>query len=382
MKSASIQPDATFDVAIIGAGIQGLSTAMNLAMRGRRVIVIEKDSPGRHASGVNAGGVRSLWRHPAEIPLALASLKIWRDIKNLLGTDCQYHSNGCLKIAESEADMEILEKRINTLSDLGFQHEEIIGQNALRALVPDVAPHCVGGMYSSEEGSASPHHATWGFYERAKEEGVTFSFGHEASELQQSASGWQLTAGTDQIRATVLVNCAGAWGGEIAKLVGDEIPLVMEAPTMMVTQRIQKFLGPVCGLVNRKLSFKQTRTGTMLIGGGHRGRVDHENETATPDPRKLAISAQTVAEVFPMMRDVPIARSWCGIEGMTPDHLPVIGSGIASDNTFHAFGFSSHGFALGPIIGQILSDLITEGGTELPIEAFKADRFSNTGSVI
>ncbi|MEM8744779.1 MAG: FAD-dependent oxidoreductase, partial [Pseudomonadota bacterium] len=91
-----------YDVLIVGAGIQGLSSALQLALRGCRVLVIERDGPGQHASGVNAGGVRTLWRHPAEIPLARASLEIWRDIKTLLGTDCRYHSNGSLRIAESD----------------------------------------------------------------------------------------------------------------------------------------------------------------------------------------------------------------------------------------------------------------------------------------
>ena len=367
--------DGSFDVAIIGAGIQGLSTALHLALRGQRAVVIEKEAPGRHASGVNAGGVRSLWRHPAEIPLARASLDIWRDIKTFLGTDCQYHSNGSLRIAESEEDVETLDQRVVMLAELGYSHEELLGQNALRALVPDVSPHCVGGLFSGDEGSASPYHATWGFYERARSEGVKFCFGEAVTRLHATSSGWSIVAGSNRVDVGSVVNCAGAWGGDIASYIGDELPLEKEAPTMMVTQRVPKFLGPVCGVVGRKLSFKQTGAGTVLIGGGHRGFVDHDAEVATPDPRKLATSARTVSDVFPLMRNVPIARSWSGIEGMTPDHLPIIGPSISGDRAFHAFGFSAHGFALGPIVGRIMADLVTEGGTDLPIQPFAAERF-------
>ena len=63
----------TADVAIIGAGIQGCSAALHCRQRGLSVIVVEKDHAGRHASGVNAGGVRRLNRHPAEIPLSVES---------------------------------------------------------------------------------------------------------------------------------------------------------------------------------------------------------------------------------------------------------------------------------------------------------------------
>ena len=369
----------SYDVIVIGAGIQGLATALNLALRSRRVLVIEKAAPARHASGVNAGGVRSLWRHPAEIPLARAALEIWYDIASFLGADCQYHSNGSLRIAESEADLAILEKRVAELALLGYHHEEMLGRAALRAIVPDVAPHCVGGLISREEGSASPYHATWAFYERALREHVEFRIGDAVSRIERSSRGWCVHAGTERIEAGALVNCAGAWGDEIAAMIGDDAPLRREAPTMMVTQRVPRFLGPVCGLVGRKLSFKQTDAGTVLIGGGHLGSIDASGETATPDPRKMALSAQTVVDVFPLMHEVRVARSWCGIEGVMPDQLPVIGPSPAAQDVFHAFGFSAHGFALGPIIGRLMAELVIDGQASLPLEPFALERFARAG---
>jgi sarcosine oxidase subunit beta len=62
------------DVIVIGGGLHGCSAALHLARRGARVTVIEKDHVGRHASGVNAGGVRRLGRHLAEVPLAVAAM--------------------------------------------------------------------------------------------------------------------------------------------------------------------------------------------------------------------------------------------------------------------------------------------------------------------
>lgn len=367
------------DVIVIGAGIQGLATALNLALRGRSVVVIEKAAPARHASGVNAGGVRSLWRHPAEIPLALASLEIWHDIEALLGADCQYHSNGTLIIAETEGDMGILEDRVAELAPLGYHHEELLGRAALRAIVPDVAPHCVGGLIARAEGSASPYHATWAFYERARREQVAFRIGEPASQIERCPAGWRVQVGAERLEAGVLVNCAGAWGDAIAAMIGDQAPLARNAYTMMVTQRVPRFLGPVCTAVSRKLSFKQTDAGTLLIGGGHLGSIDASGEVATPDPRRMALSAQTVVDMFPLMRDVPVARSWCGIEGVTPDELPIIGPSPGGRGAFHAFGFSGHGFALGPIIGRLMAELVVDGKTSLPIEPFAMTRFYPAG---
>lgn len=117
-------------------------------------------------------------------------------------------------------------------------------------------------------------------------------------------------------------------------------------------------------------------SGSVVIGGGHRSRLDMTTERTVIDFRKLMISAQTVTDVFPNMQSVPVVRCWAGIEGVMPDQIPVIGPSPSSPGIFHAFGFSAHGFQLGPIVGKIMADLITEGRTEFPIEPFRADRFT------
>ncbi len=93
------------DVVVIGAGIQGCAAALRLARRGRRVLLVEKNTAGRHASGVNAGGVRRLLRHVAEVPLSLASMEIWPDLAEDLGADCGFQVSGQVAIAESDTDL-------------------------------------------------------------------------------------------------------------------------------------------------------------------------------------------------------------------------------------------------------------------------------------
>ncbi|MDH3921152.1 MAG: FAD-binding oxidoreductase [Rhodospirillales bacterium] len=98
--------------------------------------------------------------------------------------------------------------------------------------------------------------------------------------------------------------------------------------------------------------------------------------TTTLDFRALAESARTVAELFPVMRDATIVRCWAGLEGFVDDGLPVIGPGTGEPEIYHAFGFSTHGFQLGPVVGRILADLVTEGQSDLPIAPFRIDRFT------
>lgn len=104
--------DRTAGVIVIGAGLHGLSTAWHLAQRGVRVIVLEADYAGRHASGVNAGGVRTLGRHLTEIPLALASRELWHNLPELLETDASFVASGQLKLAENKEELQECRARV------------------------------------------------------------------------------------------------------------------------------------------------------------------------------------------------------------------------------------------------------------------------------
>ena len=93
------------------------------------------------------------------------------------------------------------------------------------------------------------------------------------------------------------------------------------------------------------------------------------------DWQKLTASARTVDELFPVMRGASIVRAWAGIEARMPDDIPVIGPSKVEEGLFHQFGFSAHGFQLGPGVGALMADLIVTGATNLPIEPFRVDRF-------
>src|SRR3954471_16920743 len=120
----------TADVIVIGGGLHGCSAALHLARAGLKCIVLEKDYVGRHASGVNAGGVRRLGRHLAEVPLSVASMELWHRIGDLVDDGCGFESHGQVKVAESEADLESLRRRVETLAALGFHHEELVDHEA------------------------------------------------------------------------------------------------------------------------------------------------------------------------------------------------------------------------------------------------------------
>jgi sarcosine oxidase subunit beta len=369
----------TPDVIVIGGGLHGCSCALHLARRGARVTVIEKDHVGRHASGVNAGGVRRLGRHLAEVPLAVAAMELWHRIGDLVDDDCGFDSHGQVKVAENEPELSALRARVDELTRLGFTHEELIDRAALREVVPAIADHCVGAIVCRRDGAANPYRTTLAFKRKAETLGVRFIEGAAVTALARNGGAWRVETRAGAHEAAVVVNCAGAWADRVAAALGEPVPLEPIAPMLMITAALPPFIEPVVGAAGRPLSFKQFRNGTVLIGGGHRGRLDRDTNRTDLDFAGLAASAQTVWDLFPVMRGAHIVRCWAGIEARMPDDIPVIGPSSTSEGVFHAFGFSAHGFALGPIAGAIIAELVAGGKTNLPIGPFRIDRFALLG---
>ena len=364
------------DVIVIGGGLHGSSAALHLARRGARVTVLEKDHVGRHASGVNAGGVRRLGRHLAEMPLAVAAMELWHRIEDLVDDDCGFESHGQVKVAENETEFATLHARVDKLTRHGFSHEELIDRAALKEILPAISDHCVGAIVCRADGAANPYRTTLAFKRKAESLGVRFIEGAAVTGLARNGGAWRVATGADAYEAAIVVNCAGAWADRLAAALNEPVPLEPIAPMLMITAALPPFIKPVVGAAGRPLSFKQFRNGTVLIGGGHRGRLERDANRTELDFAGLAVSARTVWELFPIMRGSQIVRSWAGIEARMPDDIPVIGPSSTSDGVFHAFGFSAHGFALGPIVGAIVAELVTGGKTNLPIAPFRVDRFA------
>lgn len=366
----------TADAIIVGGGIHGCSTALHLAARGLKPILFEKDYAGRHASGVNAGGVRQLARHVAEIPLSIRSMGLWEKIGDLVGDDCGFDAHGTVLVAETADELEPMRARVTGLNASGFVHEELIDAAELRRLVPAVAESCPGGVVSRRDGAADPARTSQAFRRRAQELGARICEGVRVTRVAREGREFVVEADGIAYRAPVLVNAAGAWAGRIAAMLDEPLPLEPIAPMLMITSRVPHFIKPVVILRGRKLSFKQFANGTVMIGGGHLGQVFPDENTTVLDWDKLRQSARTVWELFPVMRDATIIRAWAGIESRFPDDLPVLGPSARHEGLFHQFGFSAHGFQLGPAAGAVMAEMITAGATQTPVGGLAVSRFS------
>lgn len=364
------------DVLIIGGGIHGLSCAYHLAEAGARVSLLEADYCGRHASGVNAGGVRTLGRHLAEIPLALASRTLWHGLAGRLGGDGGFVRSGQLKLAETEAELDDCRQRVALLNRHGFDHEELIDREQVFELLPRVARHVRGGIWVADDGYAVPFRTVTAFRLAAQRRGVQVFEQTSAQRVEQVANRWRVHTPRGVFEAERLVVTAGAWAGQLAAQVGEAVPVHPEGLMLMVTHRVAPFCTPVLGATGRALSFKQFDNGTLVIGGKLIGTLDYAARHGEVDMQRLSVSARTVTDLFPHLRHLGVNRVWAGIEAFTDDDLPVIGPSAKAPGLSYAFGFCGSGFQLGPGVGRRLAQQVLGESSDLSLAAFAIDRFT------
>ncbi|EDP62479.1 FAD dependent oxidoreductase [alpha proteobacterium BAL199] len=376
MVMTAAGPDRV-DLAVIGGGLIGLSAAVAAARAGLSVTLVEARTCGRHASSASAGGVRSLNRHPAEIALARRALELWRRAPELFGDHCGYAESSQVRVAEDEEAMAGLEARRARSKALGWSHEKLIGRDALYARVPSLAGHCRGALVVEDDGFADPLRSVHAFRRTARSLGVTIRENTPAEAVTAEPGGVVVAlAGGAELRARVAVNAAGAWGTGLAAAVGEAVKVRPVALQMTVTEPVRAFVKPVIGTHGRKLSLKQSEHGTVVIGGGFEGRADLATGDSDLDFAGVTQNLANAVRLFPILADARVVRTWCGIEGIAADDLPVLGPSRTVPGLIHAFAFSGHGFALCPLIGEVVADLARGRNHGFDLTPFAVDRFA------
>lgn len=362
------------EVAIVGGGIMGASAALFLRRMGIPVVVLERDLCGSRSSGVNYGGVRRQGRPPSQLPLSQRAHAIWGELPALVGIDGEYVRSGHLKLARSAKDLASLEAYRERTRGFGMDLE-ILSAEAVRVRCPWLGTAAVGGSLCPQDGQANPRLVSPAFARAAQRLGADVREGTRVDEVAHDGNGFVLRSEGSklEVRARVLLNCAGAWAGRIAAQFGDVVPMESGHPQMAVTEPLAPFMSFSLGVEGGGVYARQVARGNCVIGGGRGIALDELRARASG--LELGSLMQQAVDLLPPLKHAHIIRTWSGTEGYLPDRLPVIGPSTTTPSLFHAFGFAGGGFQLGPGVGAVLADLAQGGATDTPIDAFSVSRF-------
>ena len=370
---------ADVEVVVLGGGIAGCCSAFHLASRGVPVVLFEKGAFGGEASGVNFGGVRSQGRDMAEMALSRRARELWGQLPELIGEDVEFTASGHLKLAYSDADMAFLERYAVEAEGHGLSLE-LIGGNRVREMHPWLGADVVGASLCADDGHANPRLVAPAFAAAARRLGADMREFTRVTAVARDGDLFVVTAGdAPPVRARWLVNAAGAWGAAIAAQFGEPVPLDPIAPTCMVTEPLPRFMDRAIGVCGGGVALRQTAQGSVVIGGGE-SVVDMAAERARPLADVCASVLERAARAAPRLAGVQVLRAWAGVEGDMPDHIPCLGPSVTTPGLIHAFGFSQHGFQLGPAVGEVAADLVTSGRPRVDIDRLSVARFRSPAS--
>lgn len=422
-------PD-TVDVVVVGGGIVGVSTALFLAERGVSVALCEKGLIGAEQSGRNWGWVRQMGRDPAELPLAMESMSIWRGLNERVGAETGFRQTGitylCANVREVAAYETWLEH--SRTYQIGSR---LLNRPELGGLMPGMSDGFVGGLHTATDGRAEPFKAAPAIARAAARAGahvITNCAVRGVETIAGRVAGVVTERGA--IRCGAVVLAGGAWSRLFAGNLG------VDFPQLKILGSVAR-VGPVKGVPEMPVGGSNFAFRKRLDGGYSIAMRNANVVPIVPDsfrlfadfvpslikqwhelklrigsrfleewrtPRRWALDEispfervrvldpvpverfnqnglMNVIKAFPAFAAARIEQSWSGLIDVTPDAVPVIGPIDSLPGFFLASGFSGHGFGIGPGAGRLMADLVMGQTPCVDPQPFRFDRFSKSAPV-
>jgi glycine/D-amino acid oxidase-like deaminating enzyme len=377
---------AVYDVVVVGAGIVGAACADELARRGLRVAVVDRDIIGGGATAAGMGHIVVMDDSDAQFALTRYSQQLWQELRPELPDDVEYEQCGTIWVAADEEEMLEVRRKRDYYAKRGVP-TEVLDPQALQCLEPNLRPGMAGGLLVAEDGVLYPPCAARFLMERAQGRGAKLHLGVPVTQIAHGQV--RLTDGTD-ISAEIIVNASGAYateltpGLEIKKRKG-HLVITDRYPGFVRHQLVELgYLKSAHSTSGDSVAFnvQPRRTGQILIGSSRQYGAEHKEV----DNSMLARMLQRAQEYMPGLARMSTVRTWTGFRAATPDKLPLIGpwAGSTTGETIGdttrdksillATGHEGLGITTSLGTARILADQITGTTPEIPVEPYLPSR--------
>ena len=369
------------DVVVIGGGVNGVSTAFNLASLGvRRVTVVERRYLAAGATGKSGALVRMHYTNEAESRLALESLKVFHDFANIVGGDCGFEAPGFVQIV-GPAHVEALAVNVAMQQRLGID-TRLVSRDELREISPDLRVDDIGAAaYEPGSGFADPNATTFAFAAAARRLGVTIETGCEALRIVTEGgrvAGVETSGG--RISTPVVVAVPGAWAGRLLDPLGLDFGLTPYRIQVSIFRWPDGFTRRHPAVIDATLRswLRPEGRGCTLIGvelGSDHADPDKYDEGV--DESYVALCRESLAARFPAFARSTMRGGWAGMIMMSSDGRPIIDQVPSVPGLWVMLGDSGTSFKTSPAIGRCLAEWIVKGKPETAdLSRFRSTRFA------
>ena len=409
------------DVAVLGAGIVGVSVALHLQARGRSVALIDRRAPGEETSHGNAGLIErssivpypfprdllrvlryglnrsadgryhwshlpriapwlfGYWRHSAPERLAQAT----RDMLPLIERSLDEHEalmaqagiapalrrTGWIKAFRNRKSFDGAREELAALEPYGVLVDPLDG-DALRAREPHLSERLIGGLHWRDPATvADPGAVVKAYAELLVRRGGRVLAG-DARMLAREGEGWSLRAEAGPLAAREIVVALGPWSDAVFRPLGYRVPLAVKRGYHM------HYAGLGNAALNRPVLDADAGVllAPMALGIRLTTGVELAPRDAPPTPVQLDRAEPRAREIFPLGGRLD-PEPWMGSRPCLPDMRPMIGPAPRHRGLWFAFGHNHHGFTLGPVTGRLLAEMMAGETPFTDPRPYRADRF-------
>jgi glycine/D-amino acid oxidase-like deaminating enzyme len=354
----------TYDAVVIGAGIMGCATALELAQRGLSVAVLEKSSIGAGSTGSSSAIIRQHYSNPTTASMALHSLRVFQNFKEAVAGESGFTQTGFL-VLTPEKDVEGLRANVKLQRDLGIQ-TELLDRDEILSRWPYLEGNgLVEAAYEPESGFADPGLTLQGYVQASRALGARYFQDTRVTGVQMKKGRVQtIDTASGKFSSPLVINCAGPWGAQVARLAGIEVPINPCRVQVAFFRRPEAYAAghPVVADFIHAVYWRTETGGLTMVG-----LIDPEEENYVVDPDAfnekpdfdfILDAGNRLVSRFPALEASESAGGFASLYAITPDWHPLIDEIIPGSGFYICAGFSGHGFKLGPAVGLITADMV------------------------
>lgn len=365
-----------YDAVIVGGGIIGASVALEIGRPGRRVVILDRQEPGRESSWAAAGMLSPAPDSPAStplVPLAQASLAMYpayvAQIEETSGGTTGYRRDGALEAffglrAGTDRDEMVAEHR-----RLGLAAEDI-SANEARRVEPEISEEIGAAAWLPGEATVSPRELMQALLDACRRQGVEIL---PDSEVRRICVERKRVTGVATRRESVSADRVIVAAGCFSHLLPGMARWAPTKPIRGQMAGLRQTEGRFRHVLRSARGYIVPREGGLVAAGSTLEDAGFEKQVTTGGISKILAAA---VELAPRLSDAEIVETWSGLRPDTPDHLPVIGP-TEVDGLFFATGHYRNGILLAPITAKIIGEWILRGAASFDASAFSPMRFAN-----